>query len=82
MPNMGAVQPCCLSSACGGGGACMGLKIFCLNLSHCLDLVSVLVCMCVCVRMSECVRARVCACHRRIYERWCLCVWVSTCRYQ
>lgn len=49
--HTGAVQPCCLSSACGSGGACMGLKIFCLNLSHCLD------CVCVFVRkhMNACV---------------------------
>lgn len=84
MPNMGAAQPCCLSSASGGGGACMGLKILCLNLSHCLDLVSVPVCVCV----YECARACVYACVS-LCVRVCGCVyecvsqmWMSMCWYQ
>lgn len=50
---MGAEQPRCLTPASGGGGACMGLKLFCLNLSHRLNLLSVPVCVRVCV--GECV---------------------------
>ena len=40
MPNTGAVQRCCPSSASGGGEDCMGFKMFCLNLSYCLDVIS------------------------------------------
>lgn len=78
---MGAVEPCCLSSASEGRGACMGLKIFCLNLSHCLDFVSVPLCVSVCM-CGVCVCVHKCVCHRRVYKCWYLCVWTGTCQYQ
>lgn len=45
----------------------MGLTIFCLNLSHCLDLVSVPLCVHVCECASEYVRVSVCVCVTDMY---------------
>ncbi len=49
----------------------MGLKIFCLNLSHWLDLFPVLPCVCVCVKEQVCVC--VCVCVTGVNAGFCVC---------
>lgn len=73
LPNTGAVQPCCLNSACGGGRACMGLKNICYPIALCIFFVSVHprvrdrerekdshmnACVCVCARAHVSVSLR------------------------